>query len=315
MTSTLQANSPSHLALGETPGRPALPRVVVTGGSGKLGRATTQHLADSGWEVINFDMRRPPGAAEDGKTGLAGSYRLVEVDLSDMGQVLEALMETDMAYKGVQAIVHLAALPSPGQTAASKQFNVNISSTYNILEAARKLNIKNVVLASSETLIGIPLTEPPTHLPITEESPRKPESAYSLSKLMGEHLADQYAVWCPDTKYISLRFSNVMLQEEYANFEGWQNDPKQRFWNCWGYIDARDGARAIEASLRAQRTGHHAYLVANNNTCMRTPNKDLVAAVFPQAKYTPVSSNPNETLLSIEKAKRELKWEPKHDWK
>ncbi|CAO1612787.1 unnamed protein product [Sympodiomycopsis kandeliae] len=314
MTSTSTSGT-SHLALGETPGRAALPRVVVTGGSGKLGRATTQYLADSGWEVINFDMRRPPGAAEDGKTGLSGSYRLVEVDLSNMGQVLEALMETDMAYKGVQAIVHLAALPSPGQTAASKQFNVNISSTYNILEAARKLNIKNVVLASSETLIGIPLVQPPESLPITEESPRKPESAYSLSKLMGEHLADQYAVWSPDTKYISLRFSNVMLQEEYDNFEGWQGDAKLRFWNCWGYIDARDGASAIEAALKSKLTGHHAYLVANNNTCMRKSNKELIAEVFPNTKYTPLTDNPNETLLSIEKAKKELGWQPKHDWK
>lgn len=315
MTSASAKTGPTHLALGETPGRTERPRVVVTGGSGKLGRATTQYLADQGWEVINFDTRRPPGAAEDGKTGLSGSYRLVEVDLTNMGEVLEALLEVDMAYKSIQAIVHLAALPSPGQTASSKQFNVNISSTYNILEAARKLNITNVVLASSETLIGIPLVQPPEQLPITEESPRKPESAYSLSKLMGEHLADQYAAWCPKSKYISLRFSNVMLQEEYANFEGWQKDPMARNWNCWGYIDARDGASAIEAALQSKMQGHHAYLVANNNTCMRTKNEDLIKAAFPKAKYTPVGDDPNQTLLSIEKAKRELGWKPKHDWK
>lgn len=146
-----------------------------------------------------------------------------------------------MAYSGVQAIVHLAALPSPGQTSSSKQFNVNLSSTYNILEAARKLKIHNVVLASSETLIGIPLVTPPKSLPITEETERSPESAYSLSKLMGEHLADQYSRWCPDSKYISLRFSNVMLQEEYQNFEAWQRDPKARYWNCWGVSTERAG--------------------------------------------------------------------------
>lgn len=187
----------------------------------------------------SFDRRRPPGAAEDGKTGLGGAYRLVEIDLSDMGSVLEALLEIDMAYSGVDAIVHLAAMPSPGQSSSSLQFNTNVSSTYNILEAARKLKITNLVLASSETLIGIPLDPtPPARLPITEESERRPESAYSLSKLVGEVLAEEYARWSPQAKLISLRFSNVMLEEEYKDFETWQDDPKKRFWNCWGYIDA-----------------------------------------------------------------------------
>lgn len=114
--------------------------------------------------------------------------------------------------------------------------NKNIS-TYNVLEACRKLRIKNVVLASSETLIGIPFDpHPPTSLPITEEHERRPESAYSLSKLVGETMAEQYTRWDPELKVISLRFSNVMLPQEYSTFEGWQNDPVARYWNCWGYI-------------------------------------------------------------------------------
>ncbi|CAO1620333.1 unnamed protein product [Jaminaea pallidilutea] len=307
---------PTHLALGETPGRTQKRRVVVTGGSGKLGRATVDYLADEGWEVINFDTRRPPGAAEDGKTGIGGAYRLVEVDLTDIGAVLESFLEIDMAYKGVQAVVHLAAVPSPGQTSSSRQFGTNLMSTYNVLEATRKLNIKNIVLASSETLIGIPLSTPPKSLPITEETERSPESAYSLSKLMGEHLADQYARWVPDAKIISLRFSNVMLQSEYASFESWQNDPKLRFWNCWGYIDARDGAQSISLSLQSKIKGHEAFLVANNNTVMRKPNKELIDAVFPGVPYKPVdANNPNETLLSIKKARDMLGFRPKYDWK
>ena len=156
-----------------------------------------------------------------------------------MGSVLEALMEVDMAYSGIDAIVHLAAMPSPGQSSSSLQFNTNVSSTYNILEAARKLKITNVVLASSETLIGIPFAPTmPSKLPITEENERRPESAYSLSKLVGEVLAEEYARWVPNAKFISMRFSNVMLPEEYKDFETWQDDPKKRYWNCWGYIDA-----------------------------------------------------------------------------
>lgn len=126
-------------------------------------------------------------------------------------------------------------------------------------------------------------------------------------------MAEQYTRWDPELKIISLRFSNVMLESEYANFESWQEDPKLRFWNCWGYIDARDGAQAISKSLQSDKKGHHQYLVANGNTCMRMANDDLVKAVFPGVKYTPTQGK-NDTLLSIEKARRELGYEPKYNW-
>ncbi|KAJ9475755.1 Epimerase domain-containing protein [Pseudozyma hubeiensis] len=311
------------LTLGES-ARPVKPRVVVTGGSGKLGRSTVAHLSSSGYEVINFDRVRPKTASEDGKTGLQGAYRLVEVDLTDMGQVLEAMMEIDMAYKSIQAVVHLAAMPSPGQSSSSKQFNTNVASTYNVLEACRKLGITNIVMASSETLIGIPLDIKPAKLPITEESPLLPESAYSLSKLVGETLAEQYVRWSQQThrtptggeaKIISMRFSNVMLEEEYATFAGWQDDARKRYWNCWGYIDARDGAEAIKLAVESKLKGHHAFLIANNNTVMKKSSKELVDEVFPGVEYKPLNDNPNVTLLSNEKAKKVLGWTPKYDWK
>lgn len=111
-------------------------------------------------------------------------------------------------------------------------------STYNVLEACRKLRITNVVLASSETLIGLPFPNPPLSLPITEETPRQPESAYSLSKLLGEVMGEQYCRWDQELKVISLRFSNVMTLRDYDDFEGWQDDAAKRVFNVWGYIDA-----------------------------------------------------------------------------
>lgn len=111
-------------------------------------------------------------------------------------------------------------------------------STYNVLEACRKLRITNVVLASSETLIGLPFPNPPLSLPITEETPRQPESAYSLSKLLGEVMGEQYCRWDQELKVVSLRFSNVMTLRDYDDFEGWQDDAGKRVFNVWGYIDA-----------------------------------------------------------------------------
>ena len=303
-----------QLALGEAKRGPNKRRVIVTGGSGKLGRSTVRYLADEGWEVISVDTRRPPGISEDGKLGLGGAYRLVEIDLEDMGAVMETFLSTDMAYSGIDAVVHLAAIPSPGQTNASRQFRTNTMSTYNVLEACRKLKIKNIVLASSETLIGIPFDpHMPESLPMTEDQERRPESAYSLSKLMGETMAEQFARWDPEVKIISLRFSNVMLPEEYAAFEQWQNDPKARYWNCWGYIDARDGGQAVSVSLDSKSKGHHQYLIAAADTCMRQSNDELVKAAFPGVKYNP-TSGPNDTLLSLENAKKELGFAPKYKW-
>lgn len=312
----------STRALGEI-SRPRQPRVIVTGGSGKLGRAVVSLLSQT-HEVISVDLRRPPTATEDGKGGLGGAYRLVEVDLEDMGAVLETFISTDMAYgtvagSAVDAVVHLAALPSPGQTNSARQFRVNTASTYNVLEASRKLGVKNVVLASSETLIGIPLAEDgchaPVSLPITEEHERKPESAYSLSKLVGEVLAEQYVRWDPTLKIVSLRFSNVMVPGDYSDFEGWQDEPLTRSWNAWGYIDARDGAQAVQRSLASKTTGHHQYLIAASDTVMRAPNEELVSKCFPNVEWRRRDGEgPRESLLSIEKAKSELGYKPEYTW-
>jgi len=153
----------------------------------------------------------------------------------------------------------------------------------------------------------------PDFLPMTEEHERRPESAYSLSKLMGETMAEQYTRWDPELKIISLRFSNVMLPQEYKTFDAWQDDPKARYWNCWGYIDARDGAQSVSLSLASKSKGHHQYLIAAPDTCMKKSNDELVAAAFPGVKYNK-TSGPNDTLLSIEKAKKELGFKPQYTW-
>jgi len=98
-------------------------------------------------------------------------------------------------------------------------FSNNILSTYNVFEAARRLGIKNIVWASSETVLGLPFDTPPPYVPVDEEYPGRPESAYSLSKLLGEEMAKQFCRWDPEMKIIGLRFSNVMEQAEEPQSE------------------------------------------------------------------------------------------------
>src|SRR4029077_2527384 len=160
-------------------------------------------------------------------------------------------------------------------------FSNNILSTYNVFEAARRLGIKNIVWASSETVLGLPFETPPPYVPVDEEYPGRPESAYSLSKLLGEEMAKQFCRWDPEMKIIGLRFSNVMEPHDYAGFPDFERDPNARKWNLWSYIDARDAAQAIRRALEAPLKGAEVFIIANSDTVMTRPRSDLLDEVFP----------------------------------
>jgi nucleoside-diphosphate-sugar epimerase len=278
-------------------------RVVVTGGSGKLGRACVRDLAEHGYAVTNVDLVPSRDAVAP----------LVRADLPDSGQALEALAGVD-ERPAADAVVHLAAIPAPGLVPNAEVFRVNTLSTYNVFEAARRLGIRNVVWASSETVLGLPFDTPPPYIPVDEEYPGRPESAYSLSKLLGEAMAEQFCRRDPALKIFGLRFSNVMEPEDYAAFPGFDADATARKWNLWAYIDARDGAQAVRRALESDATGAEVFVIANADTVMQRPNAELVAEVFPGVPLAD-GVGEHETLLSIDKARRMLGYEPQHGWR
>lgn len=279
-------------------------RVIVTGGSGKLGRACIQDLLAHDYEVINVDVAPPREQ----------TCPFIHVDLTDFGQTVETLAGIDDRYEGVDGIVHLAAIPAPGLKPNAVIFENNTMSTYNVFAAARTVGIHNIVWASSETVLGLPFDEPPPYVPIDEEYAGRPESSYSLSKLMGEEMAKQFCRWDDRLKIIGLRFSNVMDVADYANFPGFDADARTRKWNLWAYIDARDASQAIRKALESDLTGADIFIIANADTVMSRPNAELLAEVFPGV---PVKRafGPHETLLSIDKARRMLGYEPQHTWR
>jgi nucleoside-diphosphate-sugar epimerase len=187
-----------------------------------------------------------------------------------------------------------------------------MSSTYNVFEAARRLGIRTVVWASSETVFGIPYPKGPAYVPV-DEAIEAPQSSYSLSKLVGEKLAEQFAKWDPRAKIIGLRLSNVQEPQDYANFAGYQQDARRRAFNLWTYIDARDAAQAIRKAIEVKLTGAHVFGIANSNSLMTRSNDELLDEVFPRSRRKrPLQ--PNESLISIEKAQRVLGYAPEHDW-
>ena len=279
-------------------------RVAVTGGSGKLGRAVVRDLMDHGYDVINLDSAGPreqPSA-------------FIRIDLTDYGQVVDALTTNDgLAGGRVDAVVHLAAIPAPGLTANAATFANNAPATYNVFAAARAAGITNVVWASSETVLGLPFDTPPPYIPVDEEYPARPESTYSLVKHLEETMAAQFCRWDPALKMIGLRFSNVMDPEDYAAFPSFDADPQLRKWNLWGYIDARDGAQAVRRALDHDSTGVDVFIIANADTVMSRSSASLAAEVYPGVKVTK-DLGEHETMLSIDKARRVLGYEPEHSW-
>ncbi len=275
-------------------------RIAVTGGSGKLGRAVLADLAAHGNEVVNLDVAAPRPA--------------LKIDLTDYGQTVEALTAIDDRYDKIDAVVHLAAIPAPGLIPNAATFQNNITATYNVFSAARLAGITTVVWASSETVLGLPFTTPPPYIPVDEEYPARPESTYSLVKHLEETMAAQFCRWNPELTMIGLRFSNVMDPEDYAEFPSYDADPRSRSWNLWGYIDARDGAQAVRKALAYQTPGVEVFVIANADTVMSRSSASLAAEVFPGVPVTKELGE-HETLLSIDKARRILGYEPEHSWR
>ena len=279
-------------------------KVVVTGGSGKAGRACIRDLKAHGYEAFSVDRTRP---AEE----LCPS---IQADLADYGQALDALAAVERGPHGVEGVVHLAAIPDSRLFTNSVTFENNVMSTYNVFEASARLGIKNLVWASSETVLGLPFDVPPPYVPVDEEYAGRPESAYSLSKIVGERIAEQYCRWDPELKIVGLRFSNIIEPGDYELFRDFQGDPALRKWNLWGYIDVRDAAQAVRRALEAKIRGAEVFIIANADTVMTSGDDELLGKVFPNVPRKKRLAG-NETLLSIEKARRVLGFVPEHSWR
>jgi UDP-glucose 4-epimerase len=276
-------------------------RIALTGSSGKLGTVVLRELRAAGHDVVGLDLvgTRGPG--------------FLQVDLTDYGQVVDALKGVHGESGGFDAVVHLAAIPAPGIQSDIATFRNNILTTFDVFWAAVGLGIRRIVYASSETVLGLPFDVPPPYIPVDEDYPARPESAYSLVKHLEEQLAIELVRWHPDLAITALRFSNVMVPEDYAAFPSFDADARRRKWNLWGYIDARDGAQAVEKALDAA-PGFDRFIIAAADTVMTRSNAELVTEVFPDV---PLKGDlgVNDTLLSIDRARRVLGFDPQHSWR
>ena len=166
-------------------------RVAVTGGSGKLGRAVVADLVEHGHDVIVLDAATPRDERR----------QFTRIDLTDYGQVAEALSRIDDRHDGLDAVVHLAAIPGPGM--APNHVDVRQQRGRHVQRVRRggRAGIRNVVWASSETVLGLPFDDAPAVRRRSTRSTRSaPETTYSLGKVLDEEMARHFCRWDPDLK-------------------------------------------------------------------------------------------------------------------
>jgi nucleoside-diphosphate-sugar epimerase len=281
-------------------------KIAVTGGAGKAGRAVVRDLVEHGHDVLNID--RLPLTNAVGPDSVAP---YLPADLTDFGQTLEALTGIGLV-PGIEAVVHLAAIPSPDHATPDQVFRVNMTSIHTVFSAAARLGLKRIVWASSETTLGLPFDRPPDYAPV-DEAHMYPETSYALSKVLGEEMARQFNRWS-GIPIIGLRFSNVMVREDYNQFPTFWEDPNLRKWNLWGYVDESHVTQSVRLALEADIEGADSFIIAGADTVMKTPSRELMAECFPGV---PVADHVagTDTLLDIGKARRVLGYSPEFTWR
>ncbi|MBT9368615.1 NAD(P)-dependent oxidoreductase [Rhizobium sp. CSW-27] len=289
-------------------------RIIFTGGSGKAGRHVVPYLQKKGHRVLNLDLKPFPGE---------GVETLI-TDLTHSGEVFNALsqhfgfdgLETGDGPAKVDAVVHFAAVPRILIQPDNTTFAANTLSTYNVIEAAMKLGIPKVVIASSETTYGVCFAEGDKdyhQFPLTEDYDVDPMDSYGLSKVVNEKTARAFAMRFKADIY-ALRIGNVVSPEDYANFPQYLANPPMRKRNAWSYIDARDLGQIVDLCLGKDGLGFQVFNAVNDTITADEPTRDFLARWAPG---TPITGSLDgfDAPISNAKIREVLGFREEHDWR
>lgn len=290
-------------------------RIMFTGGSGKAGRHVVKDLLDHGYEVLNIDTR----PLDDPRV------RTLIADITDAGQVFNALssymgtheFDASLRPQKVDAVVHFAAIPRIMIVPDNEVFRVNALGTYNVIEAATKLGIPKVVIASSETTYGVVFAHEhrnPAYFPLDEDYDVDPMDSYALSKVVNEKTARAFALREGIDIY-ALRIGNVIIPEDYTeNFPKWFADPGFRKRIAWSYIDARDLGQITRLAIEKDGLGFQVFNAVNDETSSNLPTAELLRRFYPDVPVKGTLGE-HETLLSNKKARDLLGFREEHPWR
>jgi nucleoside-diphosphate-sugar epimerase len=279
-------------------------RVLVTGGTGRVGQAVVHDLLDHGYEVVSADQRRPATRPAE--------FRFIETDLGDVGQVAGALA-------GCEAVIHLGAIPNPYGHADEFVFVNNVRATFAALQAASLLGVKKAVIASSISALGTAWAlEPfaPLYAPVDEAHPLIVKDCYGLSKEVDERTGEMFHRRT-GMQVVALRFHWVSQGEEASErARQLTADPGAETWwrLLWGYIDVRDAATACRLGVEADGLSFEAFNVVAADSLCDVPTEDLIRRYAPSVEVRqPIPGT--TSAFAIDKARRQLGWAPVHSWR
>ena len=289
-------------------------RIFFTGGSGKAGRHAVPWLVEKGYEVHNIDLvpLNHPGVTN------------LQADICDSGQIFNAMsMHRDFPDldhgKGPQpfdAVVHFAAVPRILIKPDNETYRINVMGTYNVIEAAVKLGVKKIIVASSETTYGVCFAEGHRdfhHFPLEEDYDVNPMDSYGLSKVINEKTARAFAERSGADIY-ALRIGNVIEPHEYQMFPTYFANPEMRKRIAWSYIDARDLGQIVHLCIEKDGLGYQVFNAANDTVSADTPSCELAKRFFPNVPFKREIGE-YEGLLSNRKIREVLGFKEEHDWR
>ena len=272
-------------------------RVLVTGAAGRLGTAMLALLAAEGVSVTAFDQAEIGGPAERKLTG----------DIADPAAVREAV-------RGCDAVVHLAAIPTPVPGMDEQVFGTNALGTFTVLNAAGQAGITRAVIASSNSIYGhafSPHDELPHYLPLDADHPLDIADPYALSKQADEATARmvvrRYGMTVVALRYPFLGGFGDRLPEFAAR---WRAEPAQAASILWAYMEDRDASRAAWLAVTRPLSGYHMFQVAAPETLVDRPTEELLDEFLPSVprraafpgRTVPVDLRPATELLGFEAA-------------
>jgi UDP-glucose 4-epimerase len=218
----------------------------------------------------------------------------------------------------VDTVIHAAALKQV-PTAEYNPFEcikTNVIGAQNVIEAAMKLGVRKVIVASSETTYGVCFAEGDKdyhHFPLDEDYDSDPMDSYGLSKVLNEKTARAFAMRYGADIY-ALRIGNVIEPHEYPMFKGFLDNPMTRKRNAWSYIDARDLGQIVHLCIEKDGLGYQVFNAVNDTITTREPTAEFMKKYVPQIPLKrPMVGN--EAPLSNAKIRKVLGFREEHDWR
>ena len=270
-------------------------KIAITGTSGRIGSAISAMAQADGHTVVGIDRVLPAERTESDRE------RFVVTEVTDYDAVLAALA-------GCDALIHMAAIPSPFNHPDHVVHNNNVVGSYNVLRAAAEHGILRVCQASSVNALGLSFSRAAhfDYFPLDEQHPSYTEEPYGLSKWICEQQADSFARRYEDMSIASMRFHFVCPDRETAakffNFE-----TPEAAKHLWAYTTYDAASRACLLSLQAPFKGHEVFYIIAPDSTMDKPSRELAERFFPN---TPIRGDlsGNVSFFSSAKAERMLGW-------